>query len=53
MNGRKLLQINVTANWGSTGRIAEDIGDFEITQGWKVGLLMENANLKAIQILFV
>lgn len=30
----KLLQINVTANWGSTGRIAEDIGLLTISQGW-------------------
>lgn len=30
----KLLQINVTANWGSTGRIAEDIGLLAISQGW-------------------
>ncbi len=31
----KLLQINVTANWGSTGKIAEDIGRLAITQGWE------------------
>lgn len=30
-----LLQINVTANWGSTGRIAEDIGKLAIKEGWK------------------
>lgn len=30
----KLLQINVTANWGSTGRIAEDIGNLAIDDGW-------------------
>lgn len=30
----RLLQINVTANWGSTGRIAEDIGLLAISQGW-------------------
>lgn len=30
-----LLQINVTANWGSTGKIAEDIGKIAISQGWK------------------
>lgn len=30
----KLLQINVTANWGSTGRIAEQIGIKAIEQGW-------------------
>lgn len=31
----KLLQINVTANWGSTGKIAESIGVSAIKQGWK------------------
>ena len=30
----KILQINVTANWGSTGRIAEDIGQLAISKGW-------------------
>lgn len=29
-----LLQINVTANWGSTGKIAEDIGKLAIDAGW-------------------
>lgn len=29
-----LLQINVTANWGSTGKIAELIGEKAIEQGW-------------------
>ena len=31
----KLLQINVTANWGSTGKIAEDIGKTAIANGWE------------------
>lgn len=31
----KLLQINSTANWGSTGRIAEQIGDVAISLGWE------------------
>lgn len=31
----KLLQINVTANWGSTGKIAEDIGLLAIDAGWE------------------
>lgn len=31
----KLLQINVTANRGSTGRIAEQIGEKVITAGWE------------------
>ena len=29
-----LLQINSVANWGSTGRIAEDIGEIAIIKGW-------------------
>jgi putative colanic acid biosynthesis glycosyltransferase len=29
----KVLQINSTVNYGSTGRIAEDLGNFIITQG--------------------
>lgn len=29
-----LLQINVTANWGSTGKIAEQIGQCAIKFGW-------------------
>lgn len=31
----KLLQINITANWGSTGKIAETIGVSAMAQGWK------------------
>ena len=31
----KLLQINVTANWGSTGKIAEQIGLCAQAHGWK------------------
>lgn len=31
----KLLQINSTANWGSTGRIAEQIGERAIAAGWE------------------
>lgn len=31
----KLFQINVTANWGSTGKIAEQIGISAINQGWE------------------
>lgn len=30
-----LFQINVVANWGSTGRIAEEIGEMAISKGWK------------------
>lgn len=32
---KKLLQINVVANSGSTGRIAENIGKLGISQGWE------------------
>lgn len=31
----KLLQINVTANWGSTGKIAEQIGLKAMDRGWE------------------
>ncbi len=31
----KLLQINVSANWGSTGKISEDIGKLAIDVGWE------------------
>ena len=31
----KLLQINVTANWGSTGKIAEQIGICAQVHGWE------------------
>lgn len=30
----KLLQINVTANWGATGKIAESIGMLAQSKGW-------------------
>lgn len=30
-----ILQINVVVNWGSTGRIVEDIGILAIDSGWK------------------
>lgn len=32
---KKLLQINVTANWGSTGKIAEQIGIKAMEHGWE------------------
>lgn len=35
MKQKRLLQINVTANWGSTGKIAEDIGKIAISKGWE------------------
>lgn len=31
----KLLQLNVTANWGSTGKIAEGIGMAAMERGWE------------------
>lgn len=31
----KLLQINVTANWGSHGKIAESIGQLAMANGWE------------------
>lgn len=31
----KLLQLNVTANWGSTGKIAEGIGLAAMARGWE------------------
>ncbi len=31
----RLLQINITANWGSHGRIAEEIGQLAIQNGWE------------------
>lgn len=34
MKTKVLLQINVTANWGSTGKIAEQIGQCAIVHGW-------------------
>ena len=35
MTKPKLLQINVAANWGSHGRIAEEIGLEAMAQGWE------------------
>lgn len=32
---KRLLQINVTANWGSHGRIAEGIGEAAMETGWE------------------
>ena len=32
---KKILQINVVANSGSTGKITEKIGDLIIDQGWE------------------
>lgn len=32
---KKLLQINITANWGSHGKIAEGIGNVVMSHGWE------------------
>lgn len=32
---KKVLQINITANWGSTGKIAEQINECAQMHGWK------------------
>ena len=32
---KRLLQINITANWGSHGRIAEEIGRIAISNNWE------------------
>lgn len=44
----KLLQINVTANSGSTGRISEDIGLLAASNGWEsyIGYGKRNNNSK-------
>ena len=31
----RLYQINITANWGSHGRIAEEIGQLVMQNGWE------------------
>ena len=50
----KLLQINVTANWGSTGRIAEQIGIKIMEEGWDsyiaYGRYMQPSKSKLIKI---
>lgn len=51
----KLLQINTTLNYGSTGRIAEEIGLTALAEGWECfiahGPRMKNSSrLKTIQI---
>lgn len=46
---KKLLQINVVANWGSTGKIAEEIGTTAIANGWEsyIAYSRGNANSKS------
>ena len=49
-----LLQINVTANWGSTGKIAEQIGLCAMSHEWKsyiaYGRMMNPSNSQLIKI---
>lgn len=49
-----LLQINITANWGSTGKIAEQIGQCAISHGWKsyiaYGRMMNPSKNRLIKI---
>lgn len=50
----KLVQINATANWGSTGKIAEQIGNAAIARGWEsfivYGRHSSNSNSHLIKI---
>lgn len=50
----KVLQINVTANWGSTGRIVEQIGSYIQTCGWKsyiaYGRMMNSSDNNLIKV---
>lgn len=50
----RLLQINVTANWGSTGKIAEQIGICAMSHGWEsyiaYGRMMNPSQSKLIKI---
>ena len=43
----KLIQINVTANSGSTGRIAEDIGLLAMNNGWESYIAYGRTNNKS------
>ena len=49
-----ILQINVTANWGSTGKIAEQIGLNAQSHGWKsyiaYGRMMNPSKNKLVRI---
>lgn len=50
----KLLQLNVTANWGSTGKIAEGIGQSAMDRGWEseiaYGRYMNPSRSKLIKV---
>lgn len=43
----KLLQINIVANWGSTGRITEDIGQIAMANGWESYIAYGRGNPKS------
>jgi glycosyltransferase involved in cell wall biosynthesis len=51
---KKLLQINVTANWGSTGKIAEGIGISAMQNGWEsyiaYGRMMNSSKSSLIKV---
>lgn len=54
MNKKKLLQLNVTANWGSTGKIAEGIGLAAMARGWEItiayGRMMNPSQSQLIKV---
>lgn len=55
MNIKKtLLQLNVCSNWGSTGRITEQIGNMAIQNGWEsyiaYGRSKRDSQLKSIKV---
>lgn len=50
-----IIQINATCNWGSTGRIAEQIAQLAITKGWNCYIVhgaryVNKTNQTAIQV---
>lgn len=51
---KKLLQLNVTANWGSTGKIAEGIGLAAMQRGWEsyiaYGRMMNQSQSQLIKV---
>ena len=49
---KTLLQINVTCNWGSTGRIAEEIGQVAIKNGWRSYIVFSRGNPTGLSQLF-
>lgn len=44
---KTLLQINTVSNWGSTGRITEDIGTTAIDNGWESFIAYGRGNPKS------